>query len=140
MNSEALSGIKIRVEAGLEENVSDTGNLDSVLSEIKFALQQLLQQKTSHCIDLRAMPWSPGEEARLEKFLGLGEVSVELNALGKSTFNETRFSGIWIVSHYNQEAELIGKLIEITYMPEMIFSQYDDVKNSLKKIQEGLER
>lgn len=131
MNSETLADIKIQVEAA----EYDSGNLHSILSEIKFALEQLLQQKKTHCIDLRAMPWSPGEEDKLEKYLGRGEISVELNALGKSIFYETHFSGIWIVTHYNQEDEVIGKLIEITYMPEMIFSQYEDVKDSLERMQ-----
>ena len=131
MSSEALADIKIQVEAP----EYDSGNLHSILSEIKFALEQLLEQKKTHSIDLRAMPWSPGEEDKLEQYLGRGEISVELNALGKSTFYESRFSGIWIVTHYNQEDEIIGKLIEITTMPEMIFSQYEDIKESLENIQ-----
>ena len=131
MSSEALADIKIQVDTP----EYDSGNLHSILSEIKFALEQLLEQKKTHCIDLRAMPWSPGEEDKLEQYLGRGEISVELNALGKSTFYETRFSGIWIVTHYNQEDEIIGKLIEITTMPEMIFSQYEDIKESLENIQ-----
>ena len=131
MSSEALADIKIQVEAP----EYDSGNLHSILSEIKFALEQLLEQKKTHSIDLRAMPWSPGEEDKLEQYLGRGEISVELDALGKSTFYESRFSGIWIVTHYNQEDEIIGKLIEITTMPEMIFSQYEDIKESLENIQ-----
>lgn len=131
MSFETLADIKIQVDTP----EYDSGNLHSILSEIKFALEQLLEQKKTHCIDLRAMPWSPGEEDKLEQYLGRGEISVELNALGKSTFYETRFSGIWIVTHYNQEDEIIGKLIEITTMPEMIFSQYEDIKESLENIQ-----
>jgi len=131
VSSEALADIKIQIDTP----EYDSGNLHSILSEIKFALEQLLEQKKTHCIDLRAMPWSPGEEDKLEQYLGRGEISVELNALGKSTFYETRFSGIWIVTHYNQEDEIIGKLIEITTMPEMIFSQYEDIKESLENIQ-----
>ena len=131
MSFDALADIKIQVEAP----EYDSGNLPSILSEIKFALQQLVEQKQTHCIDLRAMPWSPGEEDKLEQYLGRGEISVELNALGKSTFYETRFSGVWIVTHYNQEDEIIGKLIEITTMPEMIYSQYEDIKESLENIQ-----
>lgn len=126
-----MADIKVQVEAP----DYDSGNLQSILSEIKFALEQLLQQQKTHSIDLRAMPWSPGEEDRLEEYLGRGEVSVELNALGKSSFYETRFSGIWIVTHYNQEDEIIGKLIEISYMPDMIYAQYEDVKNSFERLQ-----
>ncbi|MCU7940401.1 MAG: hydrogenase expression/formation protein [gamma proteobacterium symbiont of Bathyaustriella thionipta] len=106
-----------------------------MLSEIQYALQQLLEQKQVHRIDLRAMPWSPGEKQKLEDYLGQGEVAIELNTLGKSTFYETQFSGVWFVSHYNQDGEVIAKLIEITYLPEMIFSQHEDIKNSLERLQ-----
>ncbi len=134
MNGESLADIKIQVE----KPEYDSGNLQSILAEIKFALQQLLEQKKVHCIDLRAMPWSQGEEQKLEKYLGKGEVLIELNTLGKSTFYETRFSGVWLVSHYNQEDELIAKLIEITYLPEMIFAQTEDIKNSLEQMNKAL--
>ncbi len=86
MGAGTLADIKIKVE----QPDYESGNLSSVLAEIKFALQQLLEQKKSHCIDFRAMPWSPGEEEKLEQYLGRGEISVQLNALGKSTFYETR--------------------------------------------------
>ena len=129
-DSETLADIKVQVEMP-EYN---SGNYDSILTEIKFALEQLLQQKKTHCIDLRAMPWSPGEEEKLEKTLGRGEIAVELNALGKSTFYETQYSGVWMVSHYNEEGESIGKLIEISYMPDMIFSQKEDIRSSLERL------
>jgi len=132
VNSEALSDIKIQVE----EPEFISGNLNSVVAEIEFSLGQLVEKKKTHCIDLRAMPWSPGEEQKLEEYLGRGEISVEMNALGKSTFYETQYSGVWIVSHYNQEDEIIGKLIEITYLPEMIFSQKEDIKSSLERLQQ----
>jgi len=134
MNGESLAGIKIQVE----KPEYDSGNLQSILAEIKFALQQLLEQKKVHCIDLRAMPWSSGEEQKLEDYLGKGEVLIELNTLGKSTFYESRFSGVWLVNHYNQEDELIAKLIEITYLPEMIFAQTEDIKNSLEHMNKAL--
>ena len=97
--SEHLSEIKVQVERPAQE----TGNLQSILSEIKFALNQLLEQKKTHTIDLRAMPWSPGEEEKLENYLGQGEIQVVMNALGKSTFIETNYSGVWVVSHYSDE-------------------------------------
>lgn len=130
MDTEKLADIKIAVDNSGQE----TGNLQSVVSEIKFALKQLLEQKKSHVIDLRAMPWSPGEEEKLENYLGQGEIQVELNALGRSTFIETRFSGVWIVSHFSEEGEAVGKFIEVTYLPDMIFSQTDDIRAGLEQL------
>ena len=134
MKPVALADIKVQVETPQYQQEYETGNLQSILSEIKFALEQLLEQKKTHIIDLRAMPWSAGEEEKLEKYLGRGEISVEMNAFGKSLFYETQFNGIWIITHYNPDDEIISKLIEITYMPEMIISQEDDVKDSLERI------
>ena len=130
MDTEKLAEIKIAVDNSGQE----TGNLQSVLSEIKYALKQLLEKRKNHTIDLRAMPWSPGEEEKLENYLGQGEVRVELNALGRSTFTETRFSGVWIVSHFSEEGEAVGKFIEVTYMPDMIFSQTEDIKDGLERL------
>jgi len=127
-----LSDIAVTVE----QPDYNSGNLHSIIIEIKYAVQQLIEQKKEHSIDLRAMPWSPGEEQKLMEFLGLGEVKIELDALGKSTFYETLYSGVWLVTHYNQEDEVIAKLIEITRLPEMLFAQPEDIKNSLEQLSE----
>lgn len=134
MTSQTLTDIKVQVELPEYE----TGNLQSILTEMTYAVEQLLQKKKTHSIDLRAMPWSSGEEAQLEEYLGQGEIHIELNALGKSFFNETQFSGIWLVTHYNEDDEVIGKLIEVTYMPDMIFSRHEDVKDSLERLQQKI--
>ena len=125
-----LSDIKIVVD-----NPSlETGNLPGILSEIEQALEELLNSKQVHRIDLRAMPWSAGEEHKLEQMLGRGEVTIELNALGKSIFQETRYSGVWLISHYNEAEELIGKIIEISYLPDMVFAQQEDISRGLERL------
>ncbi len=125
-----LSDIKIAVD-----NPSlETGNLPGILSEIEQALEELLNSKQVHRIDLRAMPWSAGEEHKLEQMLGRGEVTIELNALGKSIFQETRYSGVWLISHYNEAEELIGKIIEISYLPDMVFAQQEDISRGLERL------
>ena len=130
-----LSDIAIKVE----QPDYNSGNLHSILIEIKYALQRLEEQKKEHSIDLKAMPWSPGEEQKLTEFLGRGEVSIELDALGKSTFYETLYSGVWLVTHYNQEDEVLAKLLEITLLPGMVFAQTEDVKSSLEQLSEKIQ-
>ena len=125
-----LSDIKIAVD----NPALETGNLPGILSEIEQALEELLNSKQVHRIDLRAMPWSAGEEQKLEQILGRGEVTIELNALGKSIFQETRYSGVWLISHYNEAEELIGKIIEISYLPDMVFAQQEDINRGLERI------
>ena len=125
-----LSDIKIAVD----NPALETGNLPGILSEIEQALEELLNSKQVHRIDLRAMPWSAGEEHKLEQMLGRGEVTIELNALGKSIFQETRYSGVWLISHYNEAEELIGKIIEISFLPDMVFAQQEDISRGLERI------
>jgi len=132
MSKQSLADINVQVESPLYE----TGNLPSVLTEIKFALGQLIDDNKTYSIDIYAMPWSKEEEEKLEKILGVGEVSVQMSAFGKSIFYETGCSGVWLITHYNPENEIIGKLIEITTMPDMLFSQYEDIKDSLKHFDE----
>ncbi len=130
MDNSVLNKIQVKVEPSNYES----GNLESIIAEIKHALQQLIEQNKSHSINLRAMPWSQAEEERLLQFLGKGEVNIELNALGKSTFYETDYSGVWMVNHYNQEGEEIAKLIEISSVPEIIFAQQEDIKKGFEKL------
>ncbi len=118
----------------VESQDVDSGNLASLLSEIRYSLEQLVQDRTTHSINLRAMPLSLAEEQKLEQYLGQGEVTITLNALGKSIFYETSYSGVWIITHYNPEGEVSAKLIEISYMPEMLFSPEEDVKNSIERL------
>ena len=78
-----------------------------------------------------AMPFAPGEEDRLREILGGGEVSATLNVLGRSTVEETAIAGVWWVEHRNALGESLGKTLEITRMPEILFSQPEDVRATL---------
>ncbi|CAA6827575.1 MAG: Unknown protein [uncultured Thiotrichaceae bacterium] len=112
----------------------DTGNDILILHEIRHALRKLLDDGESTIIDLRAIPMAPGEEARIEAMLGQGELSATLNALGKSTINETAFSGAWLITHYNTEDEILGKFIEISKLPSILASQHEDIEVALEQL------
>ena len=63
----------------------------------------------------------------------------QLNALGPSEIIETQYAGVWIVTHFNDENDIIGRFIEITSMPDILHSQSEDVitaYNSLATILE----
>ena len=128
----SLDDIPLRIEEGQWE----TGNLQSILTEIQHALEQLQKHQQEHSIDLRAMPFAPGEEEQLEKLLGHGEVQVELDALGKSTLYETAVSGVWKVTHFNTEGQVVAKLIEITAIPKIICSPGEEMQNSIDRMKE----
>ena len=109
-----------------------TGNVEPLLHEIRHALQHWLDEGEVTIIDLHSIPMGPGEEDRIVSELGRGEVQVRLLALGSSEIVETRFPGVWLVTHYNSDEEIIGKFIEICDMPALLKAQEDDIREGIE--------
>lgn len=120
------------LEASSGQTVINTGNDILILHEIRHALKNLLDTGQPTTIDLRAIPMAPGEEDRIEASLGKGEISVTLDALGPSTIQETEIAGVWLITHFNVEEEILGKFIEITNIPSLIESPIEDMKIGLE--------
>jgi hydrogenase-1 operon protein HyaF len=123
-----------RVETGEEL----TRNVKPLLHEIRHALDALLDSGARSVIDLRSMPLAPGEEQQLLEELGRGEVNARLHALGPSEIVETRYPGVWLVMHYNNADEVIGKFIEVCDVPELLRSQQEDIREGLELLQAQL--
>ena len=120
------------------DTASATGNVLPLLHEIKHAIEQLLGDDKETVLDLRRMPLTPAEEKQLEAFLGVGEVKAEMNALGRSLFQETQYSGVWIVTHYNNQEDIMGRFITVTRAPDILFAQTADVETGLINLTERL--
>jgi len=118
---------EFRVEAG--ELL--TYNVIPLLHEIRHGLARLLETGVVTTIDLRGIPMAPGEEERIITELGTGEVQARMSALGPSEIIETRFPGVWLVTHYNSENEVIGKFIEVCDMPQILKAQAEDIREGL---------
>lgn len=116
-----------------------TWNVDPLLHEIKHALDKLINSGESSIIDLRSIPLAPGEEEKILSSLGRGEVISQLNALGMSEIIETYYTGVWLITHYNDEEDIIGRFIEITTIPQILCSQKEDVIEAYNRLSETLE-
>ena len=116
-----------------------TWNVTPLLHEVKHALADLIKSGKKTIIDLRSIPLAPGEETKILQMLGEGEIHVELDALGKSAIYETHYSGVWIVTHLNDEDATIGRYIEVTTMPDILFSQTEDVNDAFNRLSEKLD-
>ena len=116
-----------------------TGNVLPLLHEIRHALRQLLDTGETTSIDLRGLPMAAGEQERLLDFLGEGEISVQMDVLGKSEIIETSFPGVWLIVHYNSSQEIMGKFIEITRIPAILEAQTKDMEEALASLQLKLE-
>ena len=122
--------MELRVEAGEQL----TFNVEPLLHEIRHGLARLLENEAATTIDLRSIPLAPGEEERIIKVLGTGEVQARMSALGPSEIKETRFPGVWLVTHYNSENEVIGKFIEVCDMPQILKAQTEDIREGLAQL------
>lgn len=111
-----------------------TWNVAPLLHEIKHALDSLIETGKTTIIDLRSIPLAPGEEDKILNTLGLGEVQAKLDALGISEVNETQYAGVWVVTHYNDENEIISRFVEITTMPEILCSQTEDIMSAYSQL------
>lgn len=116
-----------------------SGNVQPLLHEIRHALQALIESGDSTTIDLRGIPMAPGEEEHILDLLGEGEISATLNALGSSEIRETRFSGVWLITHRNTEGEVMGRLVEVTRIPAILQTQEADLAEGLEALNQSLE-
>jgi len=115
-----------------------TWNVQPLLHEIKHALAELIDSGKKHIIDLRSIPLAPGEEEKIINALGVGEVQAHLNAMGPSEITETQYSGVWLVTHRNDENEIVSRFIEITQLPEILSSQTEDMKVAYEQLSADL--
>lgn len=114
------------------------GSLRAILSEIATHLEKLAQDGTCGSIDLNSLPCAPGEYEQLRLLLGQGEATAHLEAIGPSDITETRYPGVWWVTHYNVEGDIVADSIEITTIPEILRSQPEDIRMGLELIKEQL--
>jgi len=127
----SLKNIAVHVEAS-------TGNVEPLLHEIRHALLRIADGGEGTTIDLGSLPLAPGEESRIEQLLGQGEVRAELDALGPTLVQETRYPGVWFITHRNPEQEVVARFIEVTRMPELLLSQTDDMRRAVVELERQL--
>lgn len=107
---------------------AERGNVEPILNEVAHALDRLLDSGEPTVIDLASLPFGPGELESLEARLGTGELTAELNALGKSRICETNYPGVWWLEHRNADDDVVGRYIEITRTPDILCSQDADMQ------------
>ncbi len=109
-------------------------NAKPILNEIRHGLDRLLSGDDATVIDLQRIPFAVDDERYLRDALGDGEVNATINALGKSTVQETGVAGVWWVTHYDAAGSVLGKFIEVTIIPEVLKSQHQDIVRGLGKL------
>jgi HupH hydrogenase expression protein, C-terminal conserved region len=131
----SLQNISIKAENAEEYSI---GNLHALLTEIAAHLERLAQDGTTASIDLNSLPFAPGEYEQLRELLGQGEATAHIEALGPTDISETCYPGVWWVTHYNVEGDIVADRIEITVIPEILKSQPEDIIMGLELMKERL--
>ena len=137
--SETATHLSDAIKFNIQIGDALTHNVKPLLHEIKHALDNLIETGKTTIIDLRSIPLAPGEEDKILNILGQGEVRAQLNALGLSEISETQYTGVWIVTHYNDEQHVISRFIEVTTIPEILCSQTEDVMEAYSNLTLDLE-
>jgi len=132
-------------EAGIQQfniQMGDalTFNVQPILHEVRHALEKLLNSGENSIIDLRSIPLAPGEEENSMDSLGHGEVHACLDALGPSNIYETKFAGVWLVTHFNEDDSIVSRFIEVTVLPDILKSQSEDIAHALNTLETELVR
>jgi hydrogenase-1 operon protein HyaF len=127
----------IPIYAQTEETYS-VGNIRALLSEIATCLEKLVETGETGMIDLNSLPLAPGEYEQLRQTLAQGEISARIEAIGPSEIIETRYPGVWWVTHYNVEGDIVADMLEIAHIPEILKSQPADISEGLELLRAQL--
>jgi hydrogenase-1 operon protein HyaF len=130
-----LQNIPIKIENVEEYSI---GSLRALLAEIAAHLEKLASDATGGSIDLNSLPFAPGEYEQLRQTLGQGEVSARIEAIGPSEIIETHYPGVWWVTHYNVEGDIVADTLEIAHIPEILKSQPEDIRTGLELLRARL--
>jgi hydrogenase-1 operon protein HyaF len=121
-------------------NDESWNNALPVVHEIRHGLTRLAASGETTLIDLRGMPFGPGDEERLLALLGHGEVQASLEALGNTLIWESGIPAVWLVDHRNGEGERIALHIEIARIPAILCTQPEDIKAAADRLNQRLAR
>lgn len=128
-----------QIQVSVQSPRSDA-NARAVLREIETRLRQLASGGDEVTIDLGSLPMTPEDFELLETVLGKGEVSAEIESLGPTEVTETSIPGVWRVTHYNSNEEVMADFIEVTLCPEILMTTLEDVGDGLETLHAMLGR
>ena len=131
-------GVQVQPAAHLPDAVHDHATARAILRELETSLAELLRTGKEHSIDLRSLPLLPGEIDYLKDALGGGEVRSDIDALGRSQVLEKHIKGVWWVTHHNNQDEVMAEFLEVSFCPDIVRAQRDDVRESLDQLSASL--
>ena len=110
----------------------------AILEELQQKMLDLIRTGKTGSIDIHGLPLLPIEIGYLKDLLGEGEVNVTVKALGTSRIHETGIPGIWWITHFNANEDVMTELIEVTTLPEIIKTHRSTLPAGLEALEQRL--
>ncbi len=114
--------------------LADDGLVDALLMEVAALLHRLVELGEPGSIDLRGLPLSATCIETLKQRLGQGEVTVLLDAAGRSEIHETSFPGVWWTRHADEAGRTVATLIEVTIVPAIVCAGVEDIRRGMGRL------
>jgi hydrogenase-1 operon protein HyaF len=106
----------------------------ALLTEIADHLEALQARGATGLIDLRGLPMTASDRSALIDVLGLGEVTIQVDALGRSEARETGYAGVWWVEHRSPDGMTVAEHIEIAPIPQIAPAHPEDIRSALTRL------
>ena len=116
-----------------------TGNIRALLHELAGLLDAWLTSGEAASIDLRSLPLTYGDYDELSAALGAGVVNASVEAIGATEVRETRYPGVWRVTHHNEAGEIVADLLEVCEVPLILRAPKEDIADGLVRLKEALQ-
>lgn len=135
-----LDNINVKVINPLPTQQVDglSGNADAVLHEIVALLETYTTTGEMGAIDLHSLPLTPADYELLRATLTEGEVHAHINAIGNSDIHETCYPGVWWLTYYNAEDDVVAELLEVTSVPQILKAPEEDMRDGLARLRDRL--
>ena len=102
----------------------------ALLEELAELISNLVNRDEPGYIDIRSIPLMPQDVEFLKQFLGAGEVSATVDALGETQVIETSIPAVWWIVNRNTAGEIISEFIEVATAPEILKTQRMDLHDA----------
>jgi hydrogenase-1 operon protein HyaF len=134
-HTSALDAIAVKIVHG---SGGVSGNATALMNELEKLLDAFVQRGEVASVDLRSLPLTARDHDELREALGVGAVVVRVDAIGPSDARETRYPGVWWVTHFDDAGSVVAELIEITPVPQIVVAPMEDVAAGLARLRDDL--
>lgn len=109
-----------------------------ILNQIKELLARYLESGEPGVIDMRLLPRMNAETYKhIKDLLSSGEVTALVDAEARVDIRETQYSGVWWLTHHNEQGGIVTELIEVSRIPGILVSHVADMRAGLIRLEQA---